>query len=270
MKNHLGVNQARLPLTEFFCSKAISLQITGTSIGEKDVRILQEMVKSRPIFFGTIECCGAHSYLRIPSISVDLGIVGSPDVENIGPMVSKTPADARSSNNMPHSESANPIQRILCVGLESYWLTLSEFFQCNQRHFGKTFCVLQFFAKLLIRTHHADNDSGFLRSRLQLLSSPLHNGIVYRLGAVTAAQKVERARMKPGIDVESHHVPSIARRPEEWQIKEWIISIRTLGRRTSIYRFPFPFLKAAKAPQSFADVDRSVLSFPCPRSPKSC
>src|SRR5215471_17551799 len=102
-------------------------------------------------------------------------------------------------------------------------------------------------AKLFVGTHFGENNPGLLCGRLQVVRAPLRYGIVNRFGAVTALQKIESARVQPGINVDSDHVTPIACFPEERNLPKWVISVRALGRTTSVDQFPFPLEKTREA-----------------------
>ena len=118
MEDYLGVNQSRLYLAEFFCGKAISLQVTGAPIGEEHVGILQEAIELGTIFFGAIQYRGTHPNLHVPGKGLHLRIIRPPDVEYVGTVVGQVSADAGPGNHVPHSERANPLQWALCAALE--------------------------------------------------------------------------------------------------------------------------------------------------------
>ena len=270
MEDYLDVNQSRLCLAEFFCGKAISLQVTGAPICEEHVGILQKVIELGTIFFGAIQYRGTHPNLHIPGKGLHLRIIRPPDVEDVGTVAGQVSADAGSGNHVPQSERANAFQWALCAVLERQRLALSDFFQSNQWHSGEHIGVLGLFAKLIVGTHHGDDKPGLCRGRLQLLRAPLQNGIANGFGAIAAPQEIQRPRLQPGVKVESHHVTPVACFTEERQFEERVIAIHTHRGRASVDRFPFPLEEAAEAPESFPDVDMNVLSFASSGFPERC
>jgi hypothetical protein len=168
---------------------------------------------------------------------------------------------------MPQSERANALQWTLCAALQRYRLALCDFFQSDQRHPGEHFGVLRLVAKLLVGAHHPEDEPGLRRGGLQLLRAPLQNGVTNGFATVSASEEIERARLQPGINVESHHVTPIACFPEERQLEEWVVP-RQEQRATAVDRFPFAFEKTTETPESFADIDMNVLSFASLRFPQ--
>src|ERR1700722_17372969 len=168
---------------------------------------------------------------------------------------------------MAQSQRAKALQWALGPALRRYWLALADFFQSDQWHSGKHFGVLELLSKLLVGTHHPKDQPSLRRGSLQLVSTPLQNGIADGFGAVAAPQEIERTRLQAWVDVECDHVTPIACSPKQRQLKEWVVS-RQKQRTASVERFPFTFEETAEAPQGFPDVDMNILCFAGSRFPE--
>src|SRR6516225_1934668 len=149
VKQDLSMNQARLLRGERFGIQAVALQITRALVGKEDVGIFQQLVEFRAILFRAIEERGTHPDLRVPSESIDLGVVGPPDIEDIRAVTGEVSTDDGSGNHMPHSKGANTIQRALTILLERDRLALADLLHRNQRHLGKDFSVLSLLPEFL-------------------------------------------------------------------------------------------------------------------------
>src|SRR5262249_61404448 len=101
------MDQPRLFCAELFRIETVPLQIARTLVGEEDVSVLQQALEFRAILFGIIQDRRTHPHLDVPDKRLNLGIVGPPDVEDIGPVPAKS-----SPLPTPATPCPNPNSRI--------------------------------------------------------------------------------------------------------------------------------------------------------------
>src|SRR5215831_13326587 len=161
VKQDLSMNQARLLRGERFGIQAMALQITRALVGKEDVGILQQLVEFRAILFRAIEERRTHPDLRVPSESIDLGVVGPPDIEDIRAVTGEVSTDDGSGNHMPHSKGANAIQRAPTILLERDRFGLADLLHRNQRHFRKDFGVLGLLPEFVEGAYFREDEARF-------------------------------------------------------------------------------------------------------------
>src|SRR6516164_8653693 len=120
------MNQPRLLCAELFGVKPVPLQIARALVSEEYVGILQQVIDFRAIGLGVIKYRLTHPDLHVPGKRLDLGVVGPPDVEDVGPVVGEVSADSSPRNDMPHSERPNAVQRALSILLKSNRLAFAD------------------------------------------------------------------------------------------------------------------------------------------------
>src|SRR5262249_3169117 len=175
------------------------------------VGILEQAIEFRAILFGVVQDGLTHPDLDIPDKRLDLGIVGPPDVENIGPVAGEISADAGPGNHMPHADCANAVERTLCVLLEGDRLAFADFLPRDQRQPRQPLGILTLLLELLEGAHLDYGKPGFDRRVLQIIRTPLQNGVSYGIRAGAALEEAERARGQFGVDIYRHDVPPVAR-----------------------------------------------------------
>src|ERR1700730_4506688 len=152
---------------------------------------------------------------------------------------------------MSHSERAYTLQGSVPPLHERYRIAFSDLLERNQRHSRENLGVLRLFAKFIVSAHHAHDNARLCRGRLQLIPSPLQDGIPNGFCAITASEEVNRLRAKPWVNVQRQHVTPISCFMEEGHFEEWAIFIRARCGRVSVDLLPFPLEEATKAPESF-------------------
>ena len=187
------MDQPRLFCAELFRIEAVPLQIARALVGEEDVSVLQQALEFRAILFGIIQDRRTHPHLDVPDKRLNLGIVGPPDVEDIGPVAGEISAHASSGNHMPHSECANAIQRALSIFLERDRFAVADLLHRDQRHPGEHLGILTLLLEL-VEGAHLSEDKSLLGSRvLQVVGAPLQNCVLQRFDAGATPEEVERA-----------------------------------------------------------------------------
>src|SRR4051794_19188101 len=156
---------------------------------------------------------------------------------------------------MTHSEGTNSVKRCFGVWLERNGFALTDLLDGNQRHPGEHFGILQLRAQLFKRPNFGKDQSLLGRSRLQVICTPLQNGILERFEAVRATEKVECTLMQLRIEVQCDDMPAITCFTEERKLKEGTIVEETHCGRAPINGLPDPLEEAGEAPKGFAHVD---------------
>src|SRR5262249_4267773 len=154
---------------EFFGTEAVPLQIARSLIGEKDVGVLQQAIEFGAILFGVVEDGLAHPDLHIPGKSLDLSVPGSPDVEDIGAMLSEVSAHRGAGNHMPHSEGTNAVQRAGRIPRKRHWRAVAYLLDRDQWHSRKHVGVLRFLAEFLEGAYLRHHDTGFSPGELEIV-----------------------------------------------------------------------------------------------------
>src|SRR6516165_947411 len=156
---------------------------------------------------------------------------------------------------MTHSECADARKRKIAARSERNGVALPHFLHCDQRHFGEDLCILGFAKKFLVRSYHRQNQAFGRGSLLQFQSVPFEYGVVNGFGTWAAAEKIEGAHEQFGINVQRHHVSSVACLAKEMlHVQEWAHRIATWRRSSAVDGFPFAFKKSAETPQRLAHV----------------
>jgi hypothetical protein len=96
----------------------------------------------------------------------------------------------------------------------------------------------------------------------------MENGVLNGFDSLPAPEELEGARAQLGVEVQRHHVPTVACFTEERKGHEWAPEIPMSRGRASVDFFPFPFKETVKALESFPHVQRYVLPFPRSLSPE--
>ena len=156
---------------------------------------------------------------------------------------------------MTHAECADAGERKITARLERNGVALLNFLHRDQRHFGEDLCVLEFATEFLVRAHHRENQSFGRRSLLQFDSVPSAYGVVDGFGTRAAAEKIKCADEYLRINVQRHHVPSVACLAKEmFHVQEWAHRIAPWGGRSAVDGFPFAIKKSTETPQRLAYV----------------
>src|SRR5262249_6003958 len=156
---------------------------------------------------------------------------------------------------MTHPECSNARKRKISGRLKRNGVALPNFLNRDQRHFGENLCILRFAKKFLVRTYHRENQSFVRRSLLQFQSVPIAYGLVNGFGTWAAAEKIERPHEQLRINVECHHVSSVACLAKEMlHVQERAHRIATWRRSSAVDGFPFALKKSAETPQRLAHV----------------
>src|SRR5262249_29918373 len=109
---------------------------------------------------------------------------------------------------------------------------------------------------------------GFDRRALQIICTPLLNGVSYGIRAGAALEEAERARGQFGVDIYGHDVPPVARLVKQVRGDERVQGVLKGRRGTSIDGLPFAFEETAEAPQRLANINVNVLSLAGAVSPQ--
>src|SRR5262249_38356892 len=134
-----------------------------------------------------------HTNLHVPGKSLNLGVVGPPDVEDIGTVLREVSANARSGDHMPHSEGANAIQRALSILLEGDRLAVADLLHPDQWHSGKHVGVLGLLPELLEGAHLRHHDPSLCPGVLEVIGAPLPNGLLHSFSACAALEQIQGA-----------------------------------------------------------------------------
>src|SRR5262249_51108428 len=193
VEQHLSMNEARLLGGQRFGIATVALQIARAPIGKEDVGIFKQLVEFRAILFGVIQDRRTHPDLYVPGEPVDFGVVGPPDVEDIGAVAGEVSAHAGPGNHMPHSECANAVHRTLSILLEWDRLAFADPLPRYQRHSGKDFGVLSLLPEFLEGAYFREDEPRFCGCVLQLVGFPLQNRVIEGFDADAAPQKAESA-----------------------------------------------------------------------------
>src|SRR5262249_16285460 len=129
----------------------------------------------------------------------------------------------------------------------------------DQRRPGKHFGVLRLVAELLESAHLGEGKPGRGRRVLQIICTPLQDGVAYGFRAGVAPQKTERASRQLGVNIYGDDMPPIARLVKQISINERVQGLLKDYGRTPVDGFPFELEETAEAPQRLADIDSDVL-----------
>src|ERR1700730_9608043 len=187
-------NDTRVDQPGFLRAQRLGIEIVPPQeswelIGEEYVGILQQTCERGTIFLGVIQYRRAHTHLDVPGESLQLRVVWPPDVQDIRAVQGEVSADRASGNDVPHAERANAFQRNLSTRLERNGFALTDLLDGDERHVGENLRVLKLPAKFFERAHRGHDNAGFRRRRLQLLRTPLQNGVLNGLDDLAAPEQ---------------------------------------------------------------------------------
>src|SRR5262249_41378167 len=163
-------------------AEAVALQIAWALVGEEYVGILQQAIEFCAIVLGIVQDRRTHTNLYVPRKGLDLRIVWSPDVKDIGPIAGEISPYAGSCDHVPHSKCANAIKRALSTFLETYWIAFADLLHANQWHAGEDLDVLRLPPEFFEGAHHGDGKPGLSCGVLQVFGTPLQNSVAHRIG----------------------------------------------------------------------------------------
>src|SRR4029077_654050 len=103
---------------------------------------------------------------------------------------------------------------------------------------------------------------------LQIIGSPLQNGVPYRIRVGAGSEEAERASGQLGLNIYGDHMPPVAGLMKKVRIEERVQGVLQDHGRTSVDGFPFQLEETAEAPQRFANIHGDVLSLTSALSPQ--
>src|SRR5260370_33443489 len=105
------------------------------------------------MFFRGIQNWRAHANLNVPEEGLYFGVVGPPDIQDVGTIEGQGSPNCRAGNHMPQSEGSDSVKWCFGVWLERKGFTLTDLLDGNQGHPRDHFGDLQLLDELFKSTN---------------------------------------------------------------------------------------------------------------------